>query len=433
MKKPRVTVVGGGLAGCEAALQLLARGYGVDMYEMRPEVTTGAHRTGALAELVCSNSLKSEGGDTASAALKDELDAMGCRLIALARECRVPSGSALAVDREKFSAAVESALAAYPDFRLVRREVTEIPAAPAVVACGPLASPAMAEALSAATGKDRLYFYDAVAPIVDGESIDYDSAYFGGRYGRGDDYLNLPMERDEYEAFYEALVGAQTVVLRDFERKELFEGCMPVEEIARRGKDSMRFGPLRPVGLRDPRTGKGAYAVAQLRREHAAGDCFNMVGFQTNLTFPEQKRVFRMIPALCNAEFLRFGVMHRNTYIGPRALDATFMLSGREGVYVAGQLSGVEGYVESIMSGLIAGVNLARREEGRQPAVPPRTTVSGALCRYVAECGEPFQPMNANFGLLPPPEGVRGKERKKCYRERAVCDIIDFTRELEFR
>lgn len=433
MKKPRVTVVGGGLAGCEAALQLLARGYGVDMYEMRPEVTTGAHRTGALAELVCSNSLKSEGGDTASAALKDELDAMGCRLIALARECRVPSGSALAVDREKFSAAVESALAAYPDFRLVRREVTEIPAAPAVVACGPLASPAMAEALAAATGKDRLYFYDAVAPIVDGESIDYDSAYFGGRYGRGDDYLNLPMERDEYEAFYEALIGAQTVVLRDFERKELFEGCMPVEEIARRGKDSMRFGPLRPVGLRDPRTGKSAYAVAQLRREHAAGDCFNMVGFQTNLTFPEQKRVFRMIPALCNAEFLRFGVMHRNTYIGPRALDATFMLSGREGVYVAGQLSGVEGYVESIMSGLIAGVNLARREEGRQPAVPPRTTVSGALCRYVAECGEPFQPMNANFGLLPPPEGVRGKERKKCYHERAVCDIIDFTRELEFR
>lgn len=433
MKKPRVTVVGGGLAGCEAALQLLAHGYGVDMYEMRPEVTTGAHRTGALAELVCSNSLKSEGGDTASAALKDELDAMGCRLIALARECRVPSGSALAVDREKFSAAVESALAAYPDFRLVRREVTEIPAAPAVVACGPLASPAMAEALAAATGKDRLYFYDAVAPIVDGESIDYDSAYFGGRYGRGDDYLNLPMERDEYEAFYEALVGAQTVVLRDFERKELFEGCMPVEEIARRGKDSMRFGPLRPVGLRDPRTGKGAYAVVQLRREHAAGDCFNMVGFQTNLTFPEQKRVFRMIPALCNAEFLRFGVMHRNTYIGPRALDATFMLSGREGVYVAGQLSGVEGYVESIMSGLIAGVNLARREEGRQPAVPPRTTVSGALCRYVAECGEPFQPMNANFGLLPPPEGVRGKERKKCYHERAVCDIIDFTRELEFR
>lgn len=433
MKKPRVTVVGGGLAGCEAALQLLARGYGVDMYEMRPEVTTGAHRTGALAELVCSNSLKSEGGDTASAALKDELDAMGCRLIALARECRVPSGSALAVDREKFSAAVESALAAYPDFRLVRREVAEIPAAPAVVACGPLASPAMAEALAAATGKDRLYFYDAVAPIVDGESIDYNSAYFGGRYGRGDDYLNLPMERDEYEAFYEALVGAQTVVLRDFERKELFEGCMPVEEIARRGKDSMRFGPLRPVGLRDPRTGKGAYAVVQLRREHAAGDCFNMVGFQTNLTFPEQKRVFRMIPALCNAEFLRFGVMHRNTYIGPRALDATFMLSGREGVYVAGQLSGVEGYVESIMSGLIAGVNLARREEGRQPAVPPRTTVSGALCRYVAECGEPFQPMNANFGLLPPPEGVRGKERKKCYHERAVCDIIDFTRELEFR
>lgn len=433
MKKPRVTVLGGGLAGCEAALQLLARGYGVDMYEMRPAVTTGAHRTGGLAELVCSNSLKSEGGDTASATLKDELDEMGCRLLALARECRVPSGSALAVDREKFSAATENALAAYPDFRLIREEMKEIPSSPAIVACGPLASPAMAEALAAATGKDRLYFYDAVAPIVDGESVDYGKAYFGGRYGKGEDYLNLPLEREEYEAFYEALVGAQTVVLKDFERKELFEGCMPVEEIARRGKDAMRFGPLRPVGLRDPRTGKGAYAVVQLRREHAAGDCFNMVGFQTNLTFPEQKRVFRMIPALREAEFLRFGVMHRNTYIGPRALDATFMLNGREGVYVAGQLSGVEGYVESIMSGLVAGVNLARRLEGKAPAVPPRTTVSGALCRYVAECGEPFQPMNANFGLLPPPEGVRGKERKKCYRERAVCDIIDFTREIEFR
>lgn len=433
MKKPRVTVVGGGLAGCEAALQLLARGYGVDMYEMRPRVATGAHRTESLAELVCSNSLKSEGGDTASATLKDELDELGCRLLALARECRVPSGSALAVDREKFSAAVERELAAYPDFTLIREEVKEIPAAPVIIACGPLASPSMAEALADATGKDRLYFYDAVAPIVDGESVDYDCAYFGGRYGKGEDYLNLPLEREEYEAFYEALVGAETVVLKDFEKKELFEGCMPVEEIARRGKDSMRFGPLRPVGLRDPRTDKGAYAVVQLRREHAAGDCFNMVGFQTNLTFPEQKRVFRLIPALRNAEFLRYGVMHRNTYIGPRVLDGTFALTDREGVCVAGQLSGVEGYVESIMSGLVAAVNTARRLEGKPVAVPPRTTVTGALCRYVAECGEPFQPMNANFGLLPQPEGVRGKERKKCYRERAVCDIIDFVKEIEFR
>lgn len=400
---------------------------------MRPAVATGAHRTGSLAELVCSNSLKSEGGDTASATLKDELDAMGCALLPLARVCRVPSGGALAVDRERFSAAVEKALAAYPDFRLAREEVRTVPPAPVIIACGPLASPAMASALAEATGKERLYFYDAVAPIVDGESIDYERAYFGGRYGKGDDYLNLPLERDEYDAFYEALVGARTVVLKDFEKKELFEGCMPIEEIARRGKDSMRFGPLRPVGLRNPRTGRGEYAVVQLRREHAAGDCFNMVGFQTNLTFPEQKRVFGMIPALRNAEFLRFGVMHRNTYVGPRVLDGTFMLNGREGVYVAGQLSGVEGYVESIMSGLIAAVNLARRAEGREPALPPRTTVSGALCRYVAECGEPFQPMNANFGLLPPPEGVRGKERKKCYRERAVCDIIDYTKSIDFR
>ncbi len=434
MTKCRVTVVGGGLAGCEAALQLLSRGYGVDMYEMRPGKSTGAHTTGDLAELVCSNSLKSEVGDTASATLKEELDALGCRLLALAREARVPSGAALAVDRAKFSALTTEALASYDAFRLIREEVTSLPSPPAIIAAGPLMSAPLAEALTAAVGGNRLWFYDAVAPIVDGDSIDYSRAYFGGRYGKGDDYLNLPMEREEYAAFREALVTARTAKLHDFEKRELFEGCMPIEEIARRGEDAMRFGPLRPVGLRDPRTGRGAYAVVQLRREHASGECYNMVGFQTNLAFPEQDRVFRMIPALENAEFLRRGVMHRNTYIGPGVLGADFGLRAAEGLYAAGQISGVEGYVESIMSGLIAGVSLARKLSGLPAALPPATTVTGALTAYVAGAGEPFQPMNANFGLLPPPpEGVRGKERKKYYRERAVRDIIHFADTVDFR
>ena len=327
--RPVVTVVGGGLAGCEAALQLLSRGFGVKMFEMRPAKTTGAHGTDGLAELVCSNSLKSEAEETASGTLKAELDALGCNLLALARECRVPSGSALAVDRELFSAVVERELAAYPRFELVREEVTDIPSAPAIVATGPLTSDALAKRLGELTGEENLHFYDAIAPIVELSSVDMEHAYFGGRYGRGDDYLNLPMEREEYRVFREALVSAETVVLHDFEKKELFEGCMPIEEIARRGEDAMRFGPLRPVGLRDPRTGKGAYAVVQLRRENAAGDCWNMVGFQTNLTYGEQRRVFGMIPALREAEFLRFGVMHRNTYLNSAGkLNACFRFAG---------------------------------------------------------------------------------------------------------
>ncbi len=432
--KQRVKIVGGGLAGCEAAFQLLERGYGVDMHEMRPEKNTGAHSTDKLAELVCSNSLKSEGVDTASATLKDELDVLGCRLLKIARENSVPSGSALAVDRMVFSLGVERDLRAYEDFNLIRGEVTYIPDPPVIIATGPLTSPALTEVIRETTGSDKLYFYDAIAPIVDAESIDYEHAYFAGRYGRGeDDYLNLPMERDEYEVFYEALINAETVGLRDFEKKELFEGCMPIEEIARRGKDAMRFGPLRPIGLKDPRTGRGAYAVVQLRREHAAGDCYNLVGFQTNLTYKAQKEVFSLIPALRNAEFLRFGVMHRNTYIGPQVLKADFSLKSHPGrVYVAGQLSGVEGYVESIMSGLMAAVYLTRHLEGKEIIIPPQTTITGALLRYISECGAPFQPMNANFGLLPIEEGLRGKDRKKHYRERAVCDIIKYNVETGF-
>lgn len=432
--RPVVTVVGGGLAGCEAALQLLSRGFGVKMFEMRPAKSTGAHGTDGLAELVCSNSLKSEAEETASGTLKAELDALGCRLLALARECRVPSGSALAVDRELFSAAAERELAAYPRFELVREEVTDIPSAPAIVATGPLTSDALAKRLGELTGEENLHFYDAIAPIVELSSVDMEHAYFGGRYGRGDDYLNLPMEREEYRAFRDALVSAETVVLHDFEKRELFEGCMPIEEIARRGEDAMRFGPLRPVGLRDPRTGKGAYAVVQLRRENAAGDCWNMVGFQTNLTYGEQRRVFGMIPALREAEFLRFGVMHRNTYLNSAGkLNACFRFAGDDVLYAAGQLTGVEGYVESIMSGLVAGVSLARELDGKDPAVPPETTVIGALARYVANAGTGFQPMNANFGLLPGASGTGKKERKKYYHDRAVRDIMNFASETGYK
>lgn len=399
------------------------------MYEMRPNRTTGAHKTQNLAELVCSNSLKSSEPCTASGLLKEELDLLGCRLLGLARQNAVPSGSALAVDREGFSKSVEDALFAYPDFSLVREEVTSLDNdVPTVVASGPLTSPALADAVGALTGKDRLFFYDAIAPIVEFESIDMQKAYFGGRYGKGgEDYLNLPMQKAEYEAFYDALVHAETVVLHDFEKSELFDGCMPIEEMAKRGSDTIRFGPLKPVGLRNPSTGEKAYAVVQLRKENVAGDCYNLVGFQTNLTYGEQKRVFRMIPALHDAEFVRYGIMHRNTYINaPGVIDETFRLKGDRPLYVVGQLSGVEGYVESIMSGMIAGIALANELQGKKYAVPSDVTVTGALCRYVSTRTLDFKPMNANFGILPPVERVRDKQkRKQAYHDRAINAIKD--------
>lgn len=423
--KRTVTVIGGGLAGSECALQLLERGFGVRMLEMRPKKSTGAHSTARLAELVCSNSLKSEEPTTASGVLKEELNMMGCRLIPIAESCRVPSGSALAVDRDAFSAAVEEALTSYANFELVREEALALDdETPTVVATGPLTSPTMADALGKLTGKDRLYFYDAIAPIVSAASVDMSKAYFGGRYGKGgDDYLNLPMQRAEYEAFFNALVGAETVVLHDFEKRELFEGCMPIEEMAKRGSDTIRFGPLKPVGLRDPATGAKAYAVVQLRRENVAGDCYNLVGFQTNLTYGEQKRVFGMIPALHDAEFLRYGVMHRNTYINsPGFLNERFRVRvSASPLYIAGQLSGVEGYVESIMSGMIAGQAMAAELDGREYTVPSDVTVTGALCAYVSGCAEDFKPMNANLGILPSISGIRDKKaRKQAYHDRAV-------------
>lgn len=435
MNKTTVKIIGGGLSGCESALALLDRGFAVEMYEMRPNRGTGAHSTSSLAEVVCSNSFKSELSGTASGLLKAELDILGCRLLKIAREARVPSGGALAVDRETFSKLVEKALFSYPDFKLVREEIVSFDykrfsASPMIIATGPLTSPDFAEYIAGLTGRERLFFYDAIAPVVFAESVDMSKAYFGGRYGKGgEDYLNLPMNRDEYERFYGELIAAKTAVLRNFEKSELFEGCMPVEEMARRGSDTLRFGPLKPIGLTNPNNGKKAYAVVQLRKENIAGNCFNMVGFQTNLTYPEQKRVFSLIPALENAEFARYGVMHRNTYINsPNILEPTFRFKGDKAIYFAGQISGVEGYVESIMSGFVAGLSLARELEGKTALRFPETTITGALCSYISGAVGDFKPMNANFGILPLIDTVNGKQdRKQAYYTRGVNDMQTFT------
>ena len=427
----KVVVIGGGLAGTEAAFKLLDAGFQVEMFEMRPKRLTGAHESGGLAELVCSNSLKSTSPETASGLLKEELDMLGSRLLSLARESAVPSGSALAVDRVAFSTAVERELAKYEGFTLHKdTEVTCLEeGVPTIIATGPLTSPDFADYLAKLTGQDRLFFYDAIAPIVSFDSVDMTKAYFGGRYGKGgDDYLNLPMQKEEYEDFYNALITAETVHLHDFEKKELFDGCMPIEIMAKRGSDTMRYGPMRPVGLRNPNTGESAYAVVQLRKENVAGDCYNLVGFQTNLTYGEQKRVFSMIPALHSAEFLRYGTMHRNTFIkSPDLLTNRFRLkNSTTPVYIAGQISGVEGYVESIMSGLIAADAMVRELTGKDELKLPATTITGALTEYVSSCASDFQPMNANFGLLPELHTVHKKQRKQAYHDRAIKDLGEF-------
>ena len=427
----RIDVVGGGLAGSEAAYQLLKRGVEVVMYELRGAGNTPCHKTDNLAELVCSNSLKSEAEDTASGLLKAELDLLDCMLLRCARECRVPAGGALAVDREKFSEKVQETLFSFENFRLVRKEVTSLDFEyPTVIASGPLTSDALANAIADRLGADYLGFYDAVTPIVDAESVDMKSAFFATRYDKGDptDYLNCPLNKEEYEAFVKELVNAKVATLHEFDKREIFEACMPVEVMAKRGDDTLRYGPMRPVGIRD-KEGKRPYAVVQLRKENAHGTAYNLVGFQTNLTFGEQKRVFGMIPALKNAEFLRYGVMHRNTFLcAPKLLTAGFLLKEDGKTAFAGQMTGVEGYVESIASGLIAALNIYAEATGEEEIVFPATTICGQLQRHVSTDNENYQPMNANFGILPPAgEKIRDKKmRKVAYFNRGIQDMKRF-------
>ena len=409
--KPVVHVCGAGLAGCEAAWQAVRAGARVRLFEMKPGAYTPAHHAPGFAELVCSNSLRSDQLTNAVGLLKEELRRMHSLILEAADATRVPAGSALAVDRDRFSAYVTDRIRSCPDIEVTEREVTGVePDAVTVIATGPLTSAGMAEFISRDLGCGSLHFFDAAAPIVSADSVNMEVAYFASRYDKGEaDYLNCPMTREQYDAFYRELISAREAELKEFDResqKELrvFEGCMPVEVMARRGYDTLRYGPLKPVGLKDPRTGQEAWAVVQLRREDRAGSMFNLVGFQTHLTFPEQRRVFRMIPGLENAEFLRYGVMHRNTYLrSPGLLLPTYAMRQRPQVFFAGQMTGVEGYVESAGSGLVAGINAARTLRGEPPLVFPEQTMLGAMAAYVSRGGVgEFTPMNANFGLLPP-------------------------------
>lgn len=429
MEDMRVTVVGGGLAGCECACQLADRGIPVTLHEMRPQTASPAHHTASLAELVCSNSFKSTRPDSAAGLLKEELSRMGSVLVSCARAAAVPAGGALAVDRARFSRLVEEQIAARPSIEVVRGEVRDVPEGPCVIAAGPLCSPALSERLLALVGGDALSFFDAAAPIVDASTLDMDVLFTQSRYGEagGGDYLNAPLDRDEYEAFIDALVGAERVVLRDFERRDLFQACQPAEEVARTGRDAIRFGAMKPVGLTDPRTGRRPWAAVQLRAENAERSAYNLVGFQTNLTFAEQRRVFRMIPGLENAEFFRYGVMHRNTFVdSPRVLDATFRVPGTR-VRLAGQITGTEGYTEAIASGLLAALNTVADLAGADPVALPRTGALGSLVAYATDpATEGYQPMHANFGLVPSlSDGRRRSKRDRyaAYAERALADL----------
>ncbi len=428
------TVVGGGLAGSEAAWALAERGIRVTLFEMRPAVGTPAHRTDRLAELVCSNSFKSIALTNAHGLLKAELRALGSLLLPCADLARVPGGTALAVDREIFSRAVDERIAGHPNISVVREEVMTLPS-PGVVATGPLTSPRLTEALVARLGAEALAFYDAIAPVVSADSLAHERLYALSRYGKGggDDYLNAPMDAGEYERFIDALREADQHQGHDFDAVPYFEGCLPVEEMARRGRETLRFGPMKPVGLPDPRTGREPHAVVQLRREDRAAQMWNLVGFQTRLRIPEQQRVFRMIPGLERAEYLRFGSIHRNSYLNsPASLGTGLAARDDDRLFFAGQITGVEGYTESLGTGLLAGINLARRLQGTPPAVPPPTTMLGGLYRYLREADpKHFQPMNANFGLLDPVQGKVKKDRKKeLLVERAQADFGRFLEEL---
>lgn len=436
MLKQCLMVIGGGLAGVEAAWQAAQRGVAAILYEMRPLRSTAAHRTDLLAELVCSNSLGSNLPDRAPGLLKAELRRLGSLILAVADETAVPAGGALAVGREAFAERVTEQIAAHPLIEVRRQEIEALPReGVTIVATGPLTSDRLAADIASLAGQESLYFYDAMAPIVTLESIDMKRVFRASRYERGaGDYINCPMTRAEYDAFVDALLAAERIPLRDFEREDrrFFEACLPVEVIAERGRDALAFGPLKPVGLIDPHTGQRPSAVVQLRQDNLAATLYNLVGFQTNLRWGEQERVFRMIPGLERAEFVRFGQMHRNTYVdSPSLLEATMAFRGREGLFFAGQITGTEGYVGSTSSGYIAGLNAARIVKGQEPLVFPPTTMIGALCRYVTTPQEDFQPMKPNFGLLPPLERrVRSKRaRHQELSERALRDLEAFTRE----
>jgi methylenetetrahydrofolate--tRNA-(uracil-5-)-methyltransferase len=402
--KPGITVIGGGLAGSEAAWQIARRGLEVSLYEMRPAHGTPAHTTDRLGELVCSNSLKSDLPGTAPYLLKEELRRLNSLLLRIADEIRIPAGHALAVDRDRFSRRLTDEIRSIPQIKILREEVRELPSGGiTIVATGPLTSESLSESIAGFAGSQNLYFYDAISPIVDAGSLDRSRLFAASRYGKGgDDYLNAFFSQEEYLRFYEALILAESAPLRSFEKALYFEGCLPVEELARRGKDTLRFGPMKPVGLTDPRTGKRPYAAVQLRLENRMADSYNLVGFQNHLKFPEQKRVFRLIPGLENAEFLRYGQIHRNSYIhSPRLLDATLQTRTRPGLFFAGQICGIEGYVESIATGLLAGINASRLAEGLDLSSPPRSTACGSLSHYLASAEtENFQPANISFGLL---------------------------------
>ena len=429
-----VTVIGAGLAGCEAAWQLAQRGIFVRLCEMKPHKMTPAHHSPGFAELVCSNSLRSDQLENAAGLLKEELRRCGSLILRCAGETRVEAGGALAVDREGFSAAVTEAVRAHPGITVAEGEVTAIPDGEVVIASGPLTSDALSQAIAELFPENSyLNFYDAAAPIVTFDSIDMDHAWFASRYDKGTaDYINCALSEEEYLAFWKELTGAEEAEVHGFEDKNVFEGCMPVEVMARRGVQTLAFGPLKPKGLPDPKTGREPYAVVQLRRDNAAGTLYNLVGFQTHLKWGEQKRVFSLIPALKHAEYVRYGVMHRNTYLNsPRLLDRYYRVRGNGRITFAGQITGVEGYVESTASGFLAGVELARRLLGQEPLDFPQETAIGALALYVSREGiGDFQPMNVNFGIMPPLDHrVKGKREKNAALSRRALDVIDGLKE----
>jgi methylenetetrahydrofolate--tRNA-(uracil-5-)-methyltransferase len=432
-----IVIIGGGLAGSEAAWQAANRGAKVTLYEMRPKEMTQAHKTGSLAELVCSNSLGSSDPLSAPGILKEEMRRLKSLIIRVADEVRVPAGSALAVDREQFALKITQALEGHPNIRVLHEEVTEIPTdCRCILATGPLTSDTLSQAIARLTHMKHLYFYDAISPIVDADSINMDVAFLASRYDKGgDDYLNCPMDEHAYNAFYDALLSAEKVQPKEFEKTSYFEGCIPIEVMAERGRQTMQFGPMKPVGLQDPKTGARAYAVVQLRTENAHRSCYNLVGFQTKLTYGEQKRVFRMIPGLEQAEFLRYGSLHRNTFINsPQLLRDTLQFKTRDTLFFAGQLVGVEGYTDSAAMGGLAGINAARSFAGLPLVTPPTTTAHGCLVSYITTTDpRHFQPMNTNFGLFPPlGTPMRDKERKRLLTgQRALKDLTAWMTQSE--